>query len=383
MMLPLLSDYMFSPVLRYESHRLIYTPADHEPAEAGGFFGAAFLAVLLADTEEGDSRGIELDTEAQQDAFFDRYDREVRRDDWGYLAAELSQLRDTYVNFSLPPAVPFADICPNNRLFDLAIRLIVRYMRRLTIEVYCEHIWDYCPFTEPFPQWLWSAMHAEPLRRRYLQTDWTDIEQVCCLADSKPTEEEPVFFFEGEAADEIMRRYLDWLTALYTAQLNEQPAVKINLTRHRQYIVKNEIDTSFLSDEIGTFSDFQRAQWDKWMAAWETFIRAQLGQPKEVLFWADHVSDFQKEHLLYRLRLQERKPNHFRDLTTTVYAMRYLGIIRRGCSIAHIKQWLAENLDIDYTARNNSSQFTRAWKEHGRYTPEIRSEVTYLRTIME
>lgn len=77
----------------------------------------------------------------------------------------------------------------------------------------------------------------------------------------------------------------------------------------------------------------------------------------------------------------EQHPAHFRDLTTAVYAMRQLGYIRRKCSDHDMRQWLSEHLKLDYTERNNASQFRRAMREHGRYTPEVRDEVLALETM--
>ena len=68
-------------------------------------------------------------------------------------------------------------------------------------------------------------------------------------------------------------------------------------------------------------------------------------------------------------------------LTAAVYAMRQLGYIRRKCSDRDIRQWLSEHLKIDYMERNNASQFRRAMREHGRYTPEVRDEVYALESM--
>jgi hypothetical protein len=61
--------------------------------------------------------------------------------------------------------------------------------------------------------------------------------------------------------------------------------------------------------------------------------------------------------------------------------MRQLGYIRRKCPEKDIRQWLSEHLSIDYTERNNASQFRRAMNEHGRYTPEVRDEVMALESM--
>ena len=59
-----------------------------------------------------------------------------------------------------------------------------------------------------------------------------------------------------------------------------------------------------------------------------------------------------------------------------------LGLIRKGCKQADILRWLAENLSIDYTLKNNAYQFRRAWEDHGRFTPEIRLEVELLKDMV-
>ena len=97
----LLDNYTIDSRTRYENHTLFYTAADSDPIELRGFLAAAILAALLVDTDEGDVRAIALDTEEEQAQFFLRYDREVRREDWGYLSAEIYQLRDNYVQISL------------------------------------------------------------------------------------------------------------------------------------------------------------------------------------------------------------------------------------------------------------------------------------------
>ena len=93
----ILDDYRIREGMRYEGHHLIWEQGEDEPLCIGGMFGAAFLAAFIVDTEEGDACGIALDTDEQQDAFFQSYEREVKRDDWGDLPAEVQQLSDAYV----------------------------------------------------------------------------------------------------------------------------------------------------------------------------------------------------------------------------------------------------------------------------------------------
>lgn len=375
----LLSDITFSPVLRYEAHQLVYTPVDKCPVVLTGIMGAALLAVLLVDTDEGNARGIALDTDERREQFYQRYERDVLRDDWGYLAAEVEQLRNSYVELSVSN-VELSGICTNTRLLDMAIGLIVTYMRRLTAETYGEHIWERCPWRAPFSQWLYDASCMETRRQRYRHADWTDAPQVNALADLTDSKESPTLSFEGEEADQIMRLYLEWLADEYVLMKKELPGAKIT-SADRNYIISQETDWAYLSDEIGCFSEDEQKQWNHWMSEWSDYITGQLKPQQEIRFWRDDVPQNVREHLLYRLRLVERHPAHFRDLTTSVYAMRLLGYVRRKLSDKAIRQWLSENLSIDYTTRSNASQFQRAMKEHGRYTPEVQDEVAYLESL--
>ena len=135
----LLTDYIFSPALRYEAHQMIYTKAGDEPIVLTGVLGAAVLSALLVDTDEGNARGIAIDTDAERQAWIVQYEREVRRDDWGYLHAEVEQLSDSYVQLA-SGEVQLSDICPNIRLHDLALQLLDMYMNHLVRETFGAHI---------------------------------------------------------------------------------------------------------------------------------------------------------------------------------------------------------------------------------------------------
>ena len=375
----LLDNYTIDARTHYESHRLIYTPENAESIEFGGFLAAAILAALIVDTDEGDARNIALDTPAQREDFFFRYEREVRRDDWGYLAAEVNQLRDNYVQITLGPTT-LSDLCPNRRLLELAMDVTVAYMQGLVVDIFCEHIWEVMPWKMPFAQWLIDAARVETRRQRFLKTDWTDVPMVIQLADMPDETEAPTFFFEGEKADEIMESYLQWLSDEYVKAKQEIPGAKITST-DRKFIFAQETDWSFLSDETGTFDASEQAEWLRWQREWTKFLTERLLPKKELRFWAHDVPEEVQAHLLYHLQLMEQHPAHFRDLTTAVYAMRQLGYIRRKCSDGDMRQWLSEHLKLDYTERNNASQFRRAMREHGRYTPEVRDEVLALETM--
>ena len=376
----LLSDYIFSPSMHYESHRLYISGTDGEDEFVfGGFLGAALAVVFLLDTPEGNARGIHLYTDDEKEEFFALYDREVLRDDWGYLSAELNQLRDNYVQFIDDPN-SLIGLCPNRRLFSLAMELLVTYMRRLVVEPFGEHIWEAMPWKMPFAQWLIDAARVETRRQRFLRTDWTDIQAVILLADMPDETEEPTFFFEGEKAADIMQRYFLWLSDEYVAMKQGIPGSKIT-SADRSFIFSQETDWAFLSDEIDQLSASEKEDWLQWQKEWNLFLSDRLLPKKEIRFWADDVPEEAQEHLLYHLQLMEQHPAHFRDLTAAVYAMRQLGYIRRKCSDSDMRQWLSEHLKLDYTERNNASQFRRAMREHGRYTPEVRDEVIALESM--
>lgn len=376
----LLSDYIFSPSMRYESHRLYISGTDDEDEFVfGGFLGAALAAVFLVDTPEGDARGIRLYTDDEKEAFFDLYDREVLRDDWGYLSAEIDQLRDNYVQF-IDDRNSLIDLFPNRRLLTLVMELLTTYMRRLVLEPFGEHIWEAMPWKMPFAQWLIDAARVETRRQRLLQTDWTDIPTVIQLADIPDETEEPTFFFEGEKAADIMQRYLQWLSDEYVAMKQGIPGSKIT-SADRKFIFSQESDWAFLSDEIDQLSASEKEDWLQWQKEWNLFLSDRLLPQREIRFWADDVPEEAQEHLLYHLQLAEQHPAHFRDLTAAVYAMRQLGYIRRKCSDSDMRQWLSEHLKLDYTERNNASQFRRAMRAHGRYTPEVRDEVIALESM--
>ena len=382
----LLADYTIDPRTRYESHTLYYTSDNADSVELRGILAAAILAALIVDTDEGDARQIALDTDAERAEFFARYEREVRRDDWGYLTAEINQLRDNYVQIATGPT-KLIDLCPNNRLLDLAMDVTVAYMQHLVLKTFKEYIWEAVSWRAPFAQWLLDAARVETRRQRYLQIDWTDAPNVIALADEMSNDQSPItndqsptFFFEGEKAADIMEGYLHWLSDEYVAMKQELPGSKIT-SSDRKYIFDQETDWAFLSDEIACLEVAEQKDWNRWQKEWAKFLTERLLPKKEIRFWADDVPENVQEHLLYHLQLAEQHPAHFRDLTTAIYAMRQLGYIRRKCSDKDMRQWLSEHLKLDYTERNNASQFQRAMKEHGRYSPEVQDEVEQLETM--
>lgn len=93
----LLDDYIFSDTLRYEGHKLIYTPENGEPIVLGGFLGAAVLGALLHGQEEGHDRGISLNNRDGRHAFFHRYEDETLHENGGLLTVEVQALSEDYM----------------------------------------------------------------------------------------------------------------------------------------------------------------------------------------------------------------------------------------------------------------------------------------------
>ena len=195
-MIHLLDNYTFSPALRYDAHRLIYTYSEkEEPIQIEGFLGAALLCVRLINSDEGERREIPLDIERKQDFLFSRYEQEVIADGWGYLEAELRQLNDAYIQLTVSQ-VSFMDLCANIRQFSIAMSLLSAYMQRLVTEEFGEHIWEKESWHMPFSQWLFDAGYAETLRQRFLHIDWTDPVAVNALVEMpEQRSEEPSFIF--------------------------------------------------------------------------------------------------------------------------------------------------------------------------------------------
>lgn len=370
----MLEDYILNDRLRYADHYLHV--AGDDDMQIGGVLGAALLCAMLVDTEEGIRRMIAIDTDAERRAWIIRYEREVRRDEWGLLGAELRLLADAYIQ-QATSSVTWLDICPNIRLLDLAMRLMTTYMQYLTVEAFGAHIWECVPWESPFAQWLFDAAHAETRRQQFLHTDWMDAPSVTVLAEGEDTDS-PTFIFENEDTEAIMSRYLKWVWTTYQAQLREIPGSQPRAAKHRTFVVEQETDWDFLSDEVSTLSESDQRLWAQWMIDWTTFVRRQLKPEKPLRFWVDGVSEQQQRQLTQFLRLQEKEWDYFVCVSASVYALRMLGYVRRACSVADITRWLTEQLVNDYTTKNNRDQFLRAWKHHGRYTDDVKHFLTVL-----
>lgn len=383
----MLEDIVFSDQLRYEQHAFIYDAPSGDGFRLEGVMGAALLCARLVDTEEGNRRGIAIDSDAERDAWIERYEREVRRDEWGLLMTEVPLLRDVYVQFVDAPATIY-DFCPNIRLVDLAFQLMVYYMRHLVLEDVCEHIWELLPWEVPFAAWLLEASRVETRRQRLLHVDWSDPPAVIDLADQTSNNKRPMandrsvptLFFESEAANDIMARYFRWMWTTYQAQAGEFPGTKIG-QRDKNLLIERETNWTYLLPEMTDFDEDAHALWLQWMTDWQDFLTRQLKPEKQILFWNKEVTEEQQEQLLDYLKLQEREPMRYRCLTTAVYALRYLGYVRRACSPAQIRRWLTEHLHDDYTTKSAATQFARAWNQLGRYTPAVQDELRQLSAL--
>ena len=370
----MLEDCQINERLRYEGHWLKVTDSD---VQIGGVLGAALVSALLVGTEEGERRGIAITSEAEKRAWIETYEREVLRDEWGLLGKEVELLSEAYIELATSD-MKLVDICPNVRLMDLALNLMVTYMRYLTREIFKDHIWECLEWKTPFAQWLLDAARIETRRQRYLKMDWTDSVRVTALAEMPDEQEEPTLFFEGESAADIQKRYLKWVWAAYQAMISEIPGAQPRAAKHRNYIANQETDWRFLQDEIDALTDEQKQLWAQWMVDWTKYVNSQLRPEKPVLFWEQAVSENQQNQLIRFLRLQEKEWDYFKCLSASIYALRQLGYVRRACKPKDIVRWMSEHLSKDYTEKNNRDQFVRAWKELGRYTDEVKHFVALL-----
>ena len=382
----MLEDYIIDNRIRYENHYLKVAQTD---IEIGGVAGAALLSALIVDTEEGVRRGIAIDSAAERMAWIKQYEREVRRDEWGLIATEVELLNNAHIEIATSD-VTWADICPNVRLLDLALQLVTTYMRYLTVETFGNHIWEYQPWVEPFAQWLLNAAHTEPLRQQFLHTEWTDPAQVNALYEDLLKEangqihalsrDKLTFIFEGEAAEDIFKRYLTWRWTTYQAQIRELPGAQPRAARHRNFVVEQETDWLFLKDKTEALDETQQQLWAQWMVNWQKYITRHLKPEKPVLFWEKEVSEKQQKQLTQFLRIQEKEWDYFKSLSSAIYALRQMGYVRRACSMRDITRWMTAELVKDYSTKNNHDQFVRAWKELGRYSPEVKEVVEKLKS---
>ena len=286
----LLDDYVFDSELRYEAHVLRYKPGQVDEIPLGGILGAAVLCALLADTEEGDARGIAVDEAEQRDTFFQRYEREVRRDNGGLFKTEVEALSHAYIE--LTESDVLQRICRNDRLFDLAFGLMMEYMQRLVKEQAEEHIYEVFPWQAPFAQWLYDAGFVETRRQRLLSIDWTNAAEVYSLEaelnntqnQEQASKEEPTFYFEGENAEKIMNDYYYWLLQQLQAEADMMPDAQERLAQLKAFALQQETDWKFLQSDIAKLKPQAINVFRSWMKQWTEFITSKMGNTPDTTF---------------------------------------------------------------------------------------------------
>ena len=317
----LLDDYIFSDTLRYEGHKLIYTPENGEPIVLGGFLGAAVLGALLHGQEEGHDRGISLNNRDGRHAFFHRYEDETLHENGGLLTVEVQALSEDYMELEDEKNI-LLTICGNDRLYDLAFGLTIDYMEYLVAEQVREHIYDLVPWTEPFAQWLYTAGFVETRRQHLLAIDWSDPAGVYALAEllRQSTEETvPTFVFDGLSAEQVLNGYWEWLWNTVQTEANLYPDAKVKLAEYKEKILKNETNYDDLKPEIGKLQPSDINLFRSWMNQWTDFIKTKIEpvtskrqkKEEEQLFFPDNVlvcptEDMDEKYAAAREYIKER-----------------------------------------------------------------------------
>jgi len=376
----MLEDIILSDHLRYEGHKMIYTPKEGEPIVFGGILGAAVLGALLYGQEEGRERGIMLNGRDGRKEFFARYEDEMLHENGGFFSTEVQTLSESYIEIDGDINM-LLTICGNERLFDLAFGLMVDYMETLVQEQVNEHIYDLVPWSEPFAQWLYNAGFVETRRQQLLAIDWSDPAIVYALSEflKKPEEKiVPTFVFDGLSAEQILNTYWNWLWNAVQQESNLYPDAKVRLAEYKQKILDNETDYDFLKPEIGKLQPTEINLFRSWMNQWKDFVYSKLKPEKTITFWTEGVTEEQQEALLDYLKVQERQPQRYKCLAVAVYSLRQLGYINYNIAPSSMAKWLSERLQNDYTSKTTLSQFRRAWNELRRFHPAVQDEVSHL-----
>jgi hypothetical protein len=281
----LLDNYIFSPSLRYEEHKLIYTPENEGPIEFGGMLAASVLCALLSVTDEGETRGIVLDTPEGRNDFFKRYEKEVIADNGGLFTTEVQMLSEAYLEFTGEEGL-LLQLCRNDRILDLAVGLTVEYMERLVRERVMEHIYDVAPWTEPFAQWLFNAGYVEARRQYLLSINWTDAPAVYALAEELQKEpswiasnQSPLFVFDDLSAEQVLNGYWNWLWETVQQEANRYPDAKKRLIEYKQLILQHETNYDDLKPEMKDFTTDQINLFRSWMNQWIDFLQTQIEPP--------------------------------------------------------------------------------------------------------
>ena len=281
----LLNDYIFDDRLRYEGHKLVYTPEGKAPVIFGGILAASVMATLLSVTDEGETRGIELDTPQGRNDFFVRYEKEMIADNGGLFETEVQTLNEAYMEFAGDEEM-LACICRNDRLLDLAIGLTVEYMQRLVREQIGEQIYDQVQWEGPFAKWLLNAGYVETRRQYLLSIDWLDSASVYALAEElppnpSPETHNPLFVFDGLSAEQVLNGYWTWLWTETQKEANLYPDAKVRLAEYKQTILEKETHYDDLKPEMKDFTPEQLNLFRKWMNLWIDFVKHKITMPEE------------------------------------------------------------------------------------------------------
>lgn len=314
-MKPLLADYIFSDSLRYEGHRLFYSVTNEDRIEIGGFLAAAVLGALLYGRDEGRERGILLNIRDGRKEFFDRYEDETLHENGGLFSTELQALSEAYMDLN-GDMTTLLSICGNERLCDLALGLMVDYMEQLVKEQTGEQIYDVCPWTGPFAQWLFNAGYIETRRQHLLSINWTDPVEVNALSEklsslnTQPStlNSSPTFVFDGLSAEQVLNGYWSWLWDTVQQEANLFPDAKLRLAEYKKQILANETTYDSLKPEMKDFTPEQLNLFRSWMNKWVDFVQSQIEPPaapkrqkkeEKQLFFPDEVlqcpTEFMKE----------------------------------------------------------------------------------------
>lgn len=306
----LLDDYRLDDRLRYEGHKLVYTQ-EGEECVFSGMMAAAVLATLLSVTDEGEARGIVLDTPEGRNDFFVRYEKEVLVDNGGLFETEVQALCEAYMEMNGDLNI-LARICRNDRLFDLAYGLVIDYMQYLVREKVREQIYDFYPFEGPFAKWLLNAGYQETYRQRLLSIDWTDPEGVYAFAQELQNfqSEQPLFVFEGLSADQVLNGYWRWLWTAVQQEAAQFPNAKQKLEEYKQTILEKETNYNDLRSEMKDFMPDQLNLFRSWMNQWTDFVKHKITSPEES-FPEPHKSTRIKQELFPDKYLTCPEPDHY------------------------------------------------------------------------
>lgn len=314
-MIRLLEDYIVDGQMRYEVHKMIYTPEGGQPIVLGGILAASMLCALLSVTDEGERREIVLDTPEGRNDFFRRYEKEMLADNGGLFTTEVQRLNEAYMELAGEEGA-LLRICRNDRLLDLALGLMVEYMERLVREQVEEQIYMAVPWTGPFAQWLFNAGYAETRRQHLLTINWTNAAEVYALAEEinepKGTEDEnqePTFVFEGLSAEQVLNGYWKWLWETAQKDANQYPDAKVRLAEYKQLILDNEMDYDFLKPEMKDFTPEQLNLFRSWMGKWKEYVEQKIEPPVSIRkkdlrqeLIPDNISPIPPEHNYVKVR---------------------------------------------------------------------------------